>query len=80
MDKMSNGKTHAAGSRTLVTLRANKDESTWVAPSARRLGRANRMAECGAPEEFMNAPKANPCSLNLVPPAKKHNPRTYGYR
>ena len=38
------------------------------------------MAEYGATEEFMNTPKANPCSLNLVPPAKKHNPRTYGYR
>jgi hypothetical protein len=33
-----------------------------------------------APEVFMNALKANPCSLNLVPPAKKHKPRTYAYR
>jgi len=24
----------------------------------------------------MNALRANPCSLNLVPPAKKHKPRT----
>jgi len=28
----------------------------------------------------VNALKANPCSLNLVPPAKKHKPRTYAYR
>ena len=28
----------------------------------------------------MNALKTNPCSLNLVPPAKKHKPRIYAYR
>ena len=28
-------------------------------------------------EMAANALKAKPCSLNLVPPAKKHKPRTY---
>ena len=32
------------------------------------------------PKVVMNALRANPCSLNLVPPAKKHMPRTYGYK
>jgi len=32
-NKLSSRRTHAAGSRTLVTLRANKDELIWVAPS-----------------------------------------------
>jgi len=27
----------------------------------------------------MNVPGANPCSLNFIPPAKKHKPRTYVY-
>lgn len=30
----------------------------------------------GASKVVMNALMANPCSLNLVPPAKKHKPRT----
>lgn len=62
-----------------MTLRVNKDELSWVAPSA-RTGNRVKGEGCQSPRDdtrvVMNALRANPCSLNLVPPAKKHKPRT----
>ena len=35
---------------------------------------------CDIEKAVMDALKMNPCSLNLVPPAKKQRPRTYETR
>ena len=77
---MAKKKTHAAGIRTPMTLRVSKDELSCVAPSARMVQKEEmgwgRQIPRDAAKVVINALRANPCSLNLVPPAKKHKPRT----
>jgi hypothetical protein len=60
-----------------MTLRVSRDELSWVAPSdsRERTGHRQRPHD-DRPKVGMNALIANPCSLNLVPPAKKQKPRT----
>ena len=59
-----------------MTLRVNKNELSWAVPSGLRERAGQSQSPRGASKVIVDTRVANPCSLNLVPPAKKQKPRT----